>query len=130
MKSPTDKGKAVLTAIIDGELELDGLAEKQTERLDVAQPRLKNLARKAYNARMAGSIGRRDAKRKFIEGFVAAMLAEYAHDAPEVKGLVDRCLTDQVKLVRSLDGPLSELPAIRDTDMKARAVERASGGST
>lgn len=123
----SDQGRAVLTALIDAELDVDEAIDARTDRLDVANARLRALARKAYNGRVAGESKRREAKATFIEGAFAALLLEYAADLAGVKGLVDGHVDKQVRLVRGLDGALSDLPAVTDVELKARATDRAAG---
>lgn len=125
----TEQGRAardVYVSIIDQELDAADLIEKQVARLDVTAGRLRKLARKVYRMRLAGEIGKRDARVLFVRGYVAALIAEYAHDIKRIKALVDGYLETQVEAVRRLDVPLSKLKPITDIEIKERATERAA----
>ena len=122
-----DQGKAaraVYDAIIDQEIDTARLLEEQVGRLDVTKGRLQRLARKIFKLRVAGELTRGEARRMFVEGFVLSLLAEYAHDAPVVKRIVDAGLARQVSAVKALDVPVRALKPIRDFDIKARATAR------
>jgi hypothetical protein len=126
----SDQGAAareVYHSIIDQELEVADLLEQQVGRLeDKTQARIRRLARKVYRLRVAGELTASEARKLFVQGFTLAMLAEYAHDIPKVKGIVDESLVRQVKAVKALDVPVRKLQPITEVHIKARATERAA----
>jgi hypothetical protein len=125
-------GRAVLNAIMDQEIATAEHIEAVTARLEGSTlKRLRLLARRVYALRQADKVGRRDARLLFVRGFVALLLAEYAHDIPKLKAMTDEHLETQFEAVKNLKVRLSTLPAIRGEDLKARKATRlAETGNT
>ena len=121
----------VVRAIVEAEVEADEHLAALVDRLDVSKKRLKQLARRIYNERVSGKIGKREARLKFIQGFVLLCLAEYSHDISKLKDMTDTHLNTQYEAIKALGRSgkkLSNVRQVRDIDIKSRHSEKAKAG--
>lgn len=119
-------GHRLLDAVLEAEVEADALLEKQVGRLDVTKGKLKKLARRIHDLRVAGKLGKAEAKQMFRTGFVALMLEEYVFDLPSLVAMTDRHLKSQVEALRETGS--KGLRPIRKEEVKQRASEKAKEG--
>lgn len=122
-RNPEHKG--LIDSIIDQEIEAAELVNKISGRAAGLVPRLSAVARALVKLRINGKITEEQARAKWGQEYTDQLLADYAEIAPQAVALVDKHLPNQVKEIEKLDRPLGEVGAIRNIDIKARAVEKA-----
>lgn len=129
MAKRADAARELIESIMDNEIDMMELIEKQSQRLDVTRGLLQKLARKIFELRRTDKLTSEDARRMFMEGFVASMLLEYAHDVGNIRDTVDKHLDKQIEATREMDAPLSALKPILKDDIKKRIAEKVHAAS-
>ena len=124
MGKRAEAARELVESIIDNEIDTIEIIEKQGKRLDVTHERLQKLARKVFDMSRAEKLSPTEARKLFVEGFVASMLLEYAHDVGKIKDVVDKHLDVQIAATRDMDAPLSSLKPILKDDIKRRIAEK------
>lgn len=119
--------KEVIDSIIDQEIETAGFVRDIVEKLPGSLPveRMKVLARRVVALRRENKITLARARVILDEGFRVLMSFVYTQHVHSIKELVDKHVEAQVAAINRLQRPLSELSPIRNSDIKARELEKA-----
>lgn len=125
---PTDrdpKHKAVVTAIIDAEVEVRALVLEVAAQSSKTADRLKALARQIVHRRALGQITADRAMQLFEAGMEALLLLAFVPFVKGIKEMGDAQHARETRVVAALGAPLNTIAAIDNIDLKQHATEKA-----
>lgn len=125
MSTQDAKRKALVDAIIDGELDAKGVADEAQALGLQTSAILKRVARHLVERRVSRSLSAPQARKLFSEAFVLVTLASYAQVAQKVRDVADKSAKEIADAAEALGEDVVNVPAIRGADFKRRAMERA-----
>lgn len=118
--------KALVDAIIDGEVSAKELATRASELGPALGGQMMKVTRAIMRARAKGAMTFSEARKMYVEAYHALSLAAFARVAHE---LVDKAqsASDAVHAEAKKIENLSEVAPIRKADFLAREAEKANG---
>lgn len=117
--------KAVTDAIIDSDLAAAKLVQEAAEGAPSISAALTRLSRQVVQLRAQGKLTADQAREVLRRAFEGNMLVQSARLAGKVKAHVEERHDAEQRAVAGFEGSLTQVPAIRKTDVKARELELA-----
>lgn len=117
--------KEIVDAVIDGELEAKALVDDAMKNAKTIAGRLREVARRLVKLRRAGMISPAQSADLWERAFISLHLVEFARMAQRVRDVADESSTRIRKASEKLGAEITKVGAIRNADIKARALEKA-----
>lgn len=123
MSRPADH-KALVDAIIDGEVSAKEIAQRAAELGGTLAERSNLVMRKIIAARAAGRLSAAQARAMWLEAFTALSLVGFASIAQDVADHADKSTTEIIAAAKKLGPGVTQVGAVRSADKLAREAEK------
>lgn len=115
--------KAVVDTLVDEELDLRNLVEKVNGKSQAVADHIMAMV-----ARLFGPQSHRHVSKQLLrQAWDTVFLEAFVQFVHEGQRHVDQNLRQQIAAIRKLGGPVTEIAAVTNEDVKARETEKAIG---